>query len=144
RQKGYCPRLCCSFHNTAAVTAIDALHQATVGFILATLVGAPWPLVAVRRLRSVRPNPWNLNRLIPAEGTSGLCPRSFRLIRGPMTHASTHIAIAGYGLLGRLTAWRLLLQGVNVSVFEAATVANSPAAGLSAAGMIAPLSEAVV
>src|SRR5690606_9539576 len=50
----------------------------------------------------------------------------------------------GYGLLGRLTAWRLLLQGVNVSVFEAATVANSPAAGLSAAGMIAPLSEAVV
>ncbi|HEY7884540.1 MAG TPA: FAD-dependent oxidoreductase [Cellvibrionaceae bacterium] len=61
-----------------------------------------------------------------------------------MTQKSTHIAIAGYGLLGRLIAWRLLLQGARISVFEAASVANSPAAGASAAGMIAPLSEAVV
>src|SRR5690606_37742500 len=57
--------------------------------------------------------------------------------------ASTSIAIAGYGLLGRTLAWRLARQGFAVSVYEAGAIDPSPAAGATAAGMIAPLSEAV-
>ena len=59
-----------------------------------------------------------------------------------------HIAIAGAGLLGRLLAWRLALQGHRISLFEAGSfyqpTAGQRAAAFSAAGMIAPLSEAVV
>ncbi len=60
-----------------------------------------------------------------------------------------HIAIAGAGLLGRLLAWQLLHAGCKVTVFEAGsfTPGASPglgAAAFTAAGMIAPLSEAVV
>lgn len=58
------------------------------------------------------------------------------------------IAIAGAGLLGRLLAWRLRLLGHNITLFEAGKLqpeANVPrAAAFTAAGMIAPLSEAVV
>lgn len=55
------------------------------------------------------------------------------------------IGIAGAGLLGRLLAWRLSLAGFSVDLFDA----NKPnqksnAAAFTAAGMIAPLSEAVV
>ena len=60
-----------------------------------------------------------------------------------------NIAIAGAGLLGRLLAWRLLHAGLKVTVFESGsfTLENSQkprAAAFTAAGMIAPLSEAVV
>ncbi len=60
-----------------------------------------------------------------------------------------HIAIAGAGLLGRLLAWQLLSAGCKVTLFEAGSfTANSQkdlrAAAFTAAGMIAPLSEAVV
>lgn len=59
-----------------------------------------------------------------------------------------HIAIAGAGLLGRLLAWRLALQGHRISLFEAGSFyqpsQGQRAAAFSAAGMIAPLSEAVV
>jgi glycine oxidase len=54
------------------------------------------------------------------------------------------IAIAGGGLLGRLLAWRLLREGFAVSLFEAGAFSPSPAAAFTAAGMISPLSEAVV
>jgi len=60
-----------------------------------------------------------------------------------------HIAIAGAGLLGRLLAWHLLKANCKVSLFEAGSlIADTPqtarAAAFTAAGMIAPLSEAVV
>lgn len=58
------------------------------------------------------------------------------------------IAIAGAGLLGRLLAWRLRLLGHEITLFEAGKLLpgdNVPrAAAFTAAGMIAPLSEAVV
>lgn len=58
------------------------------------------------------------------------------------------IAIAGAGLLGRLLAWRLRLLGHDITLFEAGKLqpANNTfrAAAFTAAGMIAPLSEAVV
>lgn len=62
---------------------------------------------------------------------------------------ATHIAIAGAGLLGRLLAWQLLQAGCKITLFEAGSFTpNAPqtdrAAAFSAAGMIAPLSEAVV
>ena len=57
---------------------------------------------------------------------------------------SGRVGIAGAGLLGRLLAWQLLRQGCSVSLFEAGPLTGNPsAAGYTAAGMIAPLSEAV-
>lgn len=60
-----------------------------------------------------------------------------------------NIAIAGAGLLGRLLAWQLLQANCKVTLFEAGSFTpNQPqtdrAAAFTAAGMIAPLSEAVV
>lgn len=54
------------------------------------------------------------------------------------------IAIAGGGLLGRLLAWQLLRAGFSVDLFDAGPFNPSPAAARTAAGMISPLSEAVV
>ena len=67
-----------------------------------------------------------------------------------MTHSIPHnIAIAGAGLLGRLLAWQLLQANCKVTLFEAGsftptTPQTDRAAAFTAAGMIAPLSEAVV
>lgn len=68
-------------------------------------------------------------------------------------HPNT-IAIAGAGLLGRLLAWQLLnsgwvSDGSKITLFEAGSfIPEKPqslrAAAFTAAGMIAPLSEAVV
>ncbi|MFC3116701.1 FAD-dependent oxidoreductase [Cellvibrio fontiphilus] len=67
------------------------------------------------------------------------------------TNTSTpeRIAIAGAGLLGRLLAWQLNQAGIDVTLFEAGsfTITNpqsNRAAAFTAAGMVAPLSEAVV
>lgn len=59
------------------------------------------------------------------------------------------IAIAGAGLLGRLLGWQLNKAGIDVTLFEAGsfTITNpqtNRAAAFTAAGMVAPLSEAVV
>ena len=54
------------------------------------------------------------------------------------------IAIAGAGLLGRLLAWQLSHAGARVTLYEAGAFSPSPAAAFTAAGMISPLSEAVV
>ncbi|WP_235425669.1 FAD-dependent oxidoreductase [Cellvibrio mixtus] len=58
------------------------------------------------------------------------------------------IAIAGAGLLGRLLAWRLRLLGHDITLFDAGKLQPAGnavrAAAFTAAGMIAPLSEAVV
>ena len=59
------------------------------------------------------------------------------------------IAVAGAGLLGRLLAWQLQKTGIQVTLFEASSFTpDSPqtnrAAAFTAAGMVAPLSEAVV
>ena len=67
-----------------------------------------------------------------------------------MTAKTPHnIAIAGAGLLGRLLAWHLLRAGCKVSLFDAGDFdlhknPSNRAAAFTAAGMIAPLSEAVV
>jgi len=67
-----------------------------------------------------------------------------------MTNSSPkHIAIAGAGLLGRLLAWQLLKANCKVTLYEAGSftpdLPQTPrAAAFTAAGMIAPLSEAVV
>ena len=60
-----------------------------------------------------------------------------------MSASTQRIAIAGAGLLGRLLAWQLLRRGHAVTVFEAGALESPPAAAHTAAGMIAPLSEAV-
>jgi len=59
-----------------------------------------------------------------------------------MNMVKEDIVIAGAGLLGRLLAWRLLLGGRRVTLFEAGALEPSPAAAHVAAGMIAPPSEA--
>lgn len=61
-----------------------------------------------------------------------------------MSHAKQSIGIAGAGLLGRLIAWRLLRQGHSVVLFDRGPEDGSQAAAWTAAGMVAPLSEAVV
>lgn len=53
-------------------------------------------------------------------------------------------AIAGAGLLGRLLAWQLLRRGHKVELFEAGSLDQPAAAAWTAAGMVSPLSEAVV
>ena len=60
-----------------------------------------------------------------------------------------NIAIAGAGLLGRLLAWQLLHTGCKITLFETTSFLpeipqTNRAAAFTAAGMIAPLSEAVV
>ncbi|WP_346839501.1 glycine oxidase ThiO [Microbulbifer sp. SAOS-129_SWC] len=61
-----------------------------------------------------------------------------------MTHnGSPSIAIAGGGLMGRLLAWRLSRRGLNISLFEAGSLAAPTGACWTAAGMISPLSELV-
>ncbi|HSC68506.1 MAG TPA: glycine oxidase ThiO [Cellvibrio sp.] len=61
----------------------------------------------------------------------------------------TTIAIAGAGLLGRLLAWQLQKAGIQVTLFESGSFSpdipqTNRAAAFTAAGMVAPLSEAVV
>ena len=53
------------------------------------------------------------------------------------------IAIAGGGLLGRLTAWRLLKAGHKVRLYEAASFKHYRGAAATAAGMVSPLAELV-
>lgn len=65
------------------------------------------------------------------------------------TNTPQRIAIAGAGLLGRLLAWQLNKAGLTVTLFEAGSFTptepqSNRAAAFTAAGMVAPLSEAVV
>ncbi|MFT5116957.1 MAG: glycine oxidase [Kiritimatiellia bacterium] len=53
------------------------------------------------------------------------------------------VAIAGGGLLGRLLAWQLLESGHKVTLYDAGSFVDSPAAAHTAAGMISPISEAI-
>ena len=76
---------------------------------------------------------------------------SASVLRGNMT-TNVHqlpetVGIAGAGLLGRLLAWKLLQSGCKVTLFDAGNILDNQknsAAAFTAAGMIAPLSEAVV
>ncbi len=66
-----------------------------------------------------------------------------------ISHKPERIAIAGAGLLGRLLAWQLNRAGLDVTLFEAGSFSSTTpqsnrAAAFTAAGMVAPLSEAVV
>lgn len=55
-----------------------------------------------------------------------------------------NIAIAGAGLVGRLLAWRLLLQGRAVTLFEQGRLDTPTSAAHTAAAMISPMSEVVI
>jgi glycine oxidase len=57
--------------------------------------------------------------------------------------AAQHIGIAGAGLLGRLLAWRLSVEGHAVTVFDPADgpLDHGRAAGWTAAGMLSPWAE---
>ena len=57
--------------------------------------------------------------------------------------SDAHIGIAGAGLLGRLMAWQLLEKGCRVSLYEAGSFTHSKSAAHTAAGMVAPISEAI-
>ncbi len=78
-------------------------------------------------------------------------PSSASVFRGFMT-SNLHllpetVGIAGAGLLGRILAWKLLQSGCKVTLFDAGNILDNQknsAAAFTAAGMIAPLSEAVV
>ncbi len=61
-----------------------------------------------------------------------------------MKTLSSNAPIAGAGLLGRLLAWKLLQRGYSLSVYKAGDIDATPAAAATAAGMISPLSEAVI
>lgn len=52
-----------------------------------------------------------------------------------------HAAIAGAGLAGRLTAWRLARAGWRVSLFDAAARDDTRSASAVAAAMLSPLAE---
>jgi len=56
----------------------------------------------------------------------------------------THVAIAGAGLAGRLTAWRLARAGWQVSLFDAAARDDTRSASAVAAAMLSPLAELAV
>lgn len=58
-------------------------------------------------------------------------------------HAPQSIGIAGGGLMGLLLSWQLARRGHTVSLFEAGYFATPAAAAHTAAGMVAPLSEAI-
>ncbi len=53
-----------------------------------------------------------------------------------------HVGIAGAGLMGRLLAWRLLQRGCQVSLYDDHAPAGCASAAMTAAGMLAALSEA--
>ncbi|BFM05934.1 glycine oxidase ThiO [Halioxenophilus aromaticivorans] len=53
----------------------------------------------------------------------------------------TRVAVVGAGITGRLCAWRLLLAGHQVTVFDKDSVEAGSAASHVAAGMLAPYSE---
>lgn len=54
-----------------------------------------------------------------------------------------HFLIIGSGLIGRLTAWRLLAAGHNVTILSSDDKTGTDSAGFVAASMIAPFTEAV-
>jgi glycine oxidase len=57
---------------------------------------------------------------------------------------SSHVAILGAGLMGRLLAFALARQGLRVSIFDAAGPGAENAAARVAAAMLAPLAESAV
>jgi glycine oxidase len=61
-----------------------------------------------------------------------------------MAHVAPHVAIAGAGLAGRLTAWRLARAGWQVSLFDAAARDDKRSAAAVAAAMLSPLAELAV
>jgi glycine oxidase len=55
--------------------------------------------------------------------------------------STPHVAIAGAGLAGRLTAWRLARRGWRVSLFDAGARGDTQSASAVAAAMLSPLAE---
>ncbi len=51
------------------------------------------------------------------------------------------IAIVGAGIMGRLLAWKLNQQGIDVTIFDKDPVDNGSACSYTAAGMLTPYSE---
>jgi glycine oxidase len=57
--------------------------------------------------------------------------------------ARPDIAVVGGGIVGRLLAWRAARQGLRVALYEAGSSLGEESAAWVAAGMIAPVSEAI-
>ncbi|MDO3382649.1 glycine oxidase ThiO [Gilvimarinus algae] len=57
-------------------------------------------------------------------------------------YPGARIGIAGGGLLGTLMAWQLAERGYRVTIFEAGSAERNLSAAHTAAGMLAPISEA--
>ena len=55
----------------------------------------------------------------------------------------SHYLLIGSGLIGRLTAWRLLEAGHDVAILSNDDRRGSDSAGYAAAGMVAPATEAI-
>lgn len=55
----------------------------------------------------------------------------------------SHYLIIGSGLIGRLTAWRLIQAGYRVSLLSKDDKTGTDSAGFIAASMVAPATEAV-
>lgn len=51
------------------------------------------------------------------------------------------VAIVGAGLMGRLLAWRLSRQSIQVTLYDKATRQSTDSCGCTAAGMLAPFAE---
>lgn len=66
--------------------------------------------------------------------------RAASISEGGAGDTSSSVVIAGAGIIGLATAWRLLRQGFDVTVLDAEPVSG---ATFAAAGMLAPVAEVV-
>lgn len=84
-----------------------------------------------------------LMRVMPPEGgmaVNAAAMGAASTSEGGTGNTSSSVVIAGAGIIGLATAWRLLRQGFDVTVLDAEPVSG---ATFAAAGMLAPVAEVV-
>lgn len=84
-----------------------------------------------------------LMRVMPPEGGMAVNTAAMgaaSIGEGGTGNPSSSVVIAGAGIIGLATAWRLLRQGLEVTVLDAEPVSG---ATFAAAGMLAPVAEVV-
>ena len=84
-----------------------------------------------------------LMRVMPPEGgmaVNAAAMGAASIGEGGTGDTSSSVVIAGAGIIGLATAWRLLRQGLEVTVLDAEPVSG---ATFAAAGMLAPVAEVV-